>query len=105
MIRTKKAIAAIFRKIADKIEAGTCELNDLELTEVANILVHRKLNAEQVAHHLGVSRTTITRMVADGRIPHPRKLLVEKNIGGRMKLKIVLQSIIRNTACSLRIGL
>lgn len=46
MIRTKKAIAAIFRKIADKIEAGTCELNDLELTEVANILVHRKLNAE-----------------------------------------------------------
>ena len=75
MIRTKKAIAAIFRKIADKIEAGTCELNDLELTEIANMLVHRKLNAEQVAHHLGVSRTTITRMVADGRIPHPRKTL------------------------------
>lgn len=75
MIRTKKAIAAIFRKIADKIEAGTCELNDLELTEIANMLVHRKLNAEQVAHHLGVSRTTITRMIADGRIPHPRKTL------------------------------
>lgn len=75
MIRTKKAIAAIFRKIADKIEEGTCELNDLELTEIANMLVHRKLNAEQVAHHLGVSRTTITRMVADGRIPHPRKTL------------------------------
>lgn len=75
MIRTKKAIAAIFRKIADKIETGTCELNDLELTEIANMLVHRKLNAEQVAHHLGVSRTTITRMVADGRIPHPRKTL------------------------------
>lgn len=75
MIRTKKAIAAIFRKIADKIEEGTCELNDLELTEIANMLVHRKLNAKQVAHHLGVSRTTITRMVADGRIPHPRKTL------------------------------
>ena len=75
MITTKKAIAAIFRKIADKIEAGTCELNDLELTEIANMLVHRKLNAEQVAHHLGVSRTTITRMVADGRIPQPRKTL------------------------------
>ena len=75
MIRTKRAIAAIFRKLADKIEAGTCELNDLELTEIANMLVHRKFNAEQVAHHLGVSRTTITRMVADGRIPHPRKTL------------------------------
>lgn len=75
MIRSKKAIAAIFRQIADKIENGTCEVDDRELTEIANTLVHRKLNAEQLAHHLGVSRSTITRMVTDGRIPHPRKTL------------------------------
>ncbi len=75
MIRSKIAIAAIFRKIADAIESNTCELDDRELTEIANMLVHRKLNAEQLAHHLGVSRSTITRMVADGRIPHPRKTL------------------------------
>ena len=74
MIKSKKAIAAIFRKIADKIEAGTCEVDDRELNELANMLVHRKLNAEQLAH-LGVSRSTITRMVADGRIPRPRKTL------------------------------
>lgn len=73
MIRSKKSIAAIFRKIADKIEAGTCEVDDRELTEIANMLVHRKLNAEQLSHHLGVSRSTITRMVTDGRIPHPYK--------------------------------
>ena len=36
MIKSKKAIAAIFRKIADKIEAGTCEVDDRELTEIAN---------------------------------------------------------------------
>ena len=75
MIKSKKAIASIFRKIADKIEAGTCEVDDRELNELANMLVHRKLNAEQLAHHLGVSRSTITRMVADGRIPRPRKTL------------------------------
>lgn len=75
MIKSKGAIAAIFRKIADKIEAGTCEVDDRELTEIANMLIHRKLNAEQLSHHLGVSRSTITRMVADGRIPHPRKTL------------------------------
>ena len=75
MIRSKIAIASIFRKIADKIEAGTCEVDDRELTEIANTLVHRKLNAEQLAHHLRVSRSTITRMVTDGRIPHPRKTL------------------------------
>lgn len=75
MIRSKKAIAAIFRKIADKIEAGTCEVDDRELTEIANMLVHRKLNAEQLSHHIGVSRSTIVRMVTDGRLPHPRKTL------------------------------
>ena len=75
MIRSKIAIANIFRKIADKIEADTCEVDDRELNELANMLVHRKLNAERLAHHLGVSRSTITRMAADSRIPHPRKTL------------------------------
>ena len=75
MIKSKKAIAAIFRQIANKIEAGTCEVDDEELTEIANSFIHRKLNAEQLAHHLNVSRSTITRMVADGRIPRPRKTL------------------------------
>ena len=73
MIRSKIAIANIFRKIANKIEDGTCEVDDEELTEIANSFIHRKLNAEQLSHHLGVSRSTITRMVTDGRIPHPYK--------------------------------
>ena len=75
MIRSKSAIAAIFRQIADKIEAGTCEIDDEELTEVANSFIHRKLNAEQMCNHLNVSRTTLTRMIADGRVPRPRKTL------------------------------
>ncbi|AXF52157.1 MAG: excisionase [crAssphage sp. isolate ctcc615] len=75
MIKSKKAIAAIFRQLADKIEAGTCEVDDEELTEIANSFVHRKLNAEQMCHHLGVSRATLTRMVADGRVPYPMKTL------------------------------
>lgn len=75
MIKSKKAIATIFRQIADKIEAGTCEVDDEELTEIANSFIHRKLNAEQMCHYLKVSRATLTRMVADGRIPHPKKTL------------------------------
>lgn len=75
MIKSKKAIAAIFRQIANKIEAGTCEVDDEELTEIANSFIHRKLNAEQLSQHLGVSRSTITRMVTDGRIPRPNKTL------------------------------
>lgn len=75
MIRSRTAIAAIFRQIADKIENNTCEVDDMKLNEIANMIVHRKLNEEQLAHHIGVSRSTITRMIADGRIPHPRKTL------------------------------
>ena len=75
MIKTKKAIATIFRQIAKRIEDNTCEVDDRELTEIANMLIHRKLNAEQLARHINVSRSTLTRMVTDGRIPHPRKTL------------------------------
>ena len=75
MIKTKKAIADIFRQIAKRIEDNTCEVDDRELTEIANMLIHRKLNAEQLARHINVSRSTLTRMVTDGRIPHPRKTL------------------------------
>lgn len=75
MIKSRAYIASIFRKFADKIENNTCEMDDRELTEIANMLVHRKLNAEQLAHHLGVSRSTITRMVSVGKIPQPRKTL------------------------------
>lgn len=75
MIKSRAYVASIFRKFADKIENNTCEMDDRELTEIANILVHRKLNAEQLAHHLGISRSTITRMVSVGKIPQPRKTL------------------------------
>lgn len=75
MIKAKKVIAAIFRQIVQRIEDDTCEVDDRELTEIANMLIHRKLNAEQLARHINVSRSTLTRMVADGRIPHPRKTL------------------------------
>ena len=75
MIKSRTYIASIFRKFADKIETNTCEMDDRELNEIANMLIHRKLNAEQLAHHLGVSRSTITRMVSVGKIPQPRKTL------------------------------
>lgn len=75
MIKSKRAIANVFRQIADKIEAGTCEVDDEELTEIANSFIHRKLNAEQMCHYLNISRSTLTRMIADGRVPVPKKTL------------------------------
>ena len=75
MIKTKKKKKKKIAAIAKRIEDNTCEVDDRELTEIANMLIHRKLNAEQLARHINVSRSTLTRMVTDGRIPHPRKTL------------------------------
>lgn len=68
-----KEIANIFRMVADKVEAGTCAVDVENLTEIANSFVHIKMNAEQTCSYLGVSRSTLSRMVADGRVPYPHK--------------------------------
>lgn len=70
---TNKAIAKIFREFADKIENGTCATDIETLTDIANNLIHIKMNAEQLCNYLHCSRATLTRMVADGRVPIPHK--------------------------------
>ena len=73
MIKSRSAIAAIFRKIAAKIEDGTCTVDTETLTDIANKMIHIKMTAEETCSYLNVSRATLTRMVCDGRVPHPHK--------------------------------
>lgn len=68
-----KQIANIFRNVADKIEDGTCETDRDTLEEIAKVMIHIKMTAEQTCSYLNVSRATLSRMVIDGRVPHPRK--------------------------------
>lgn len=98
MIKSKAAIATIFRRIADKIENNTCELDDRELTDIANMLVHRKLNAEQLAHHLEYLVLLLLEWFVMVEYHILVKLLVEINIGGKMKWKIILPNIMLNMA-------
>lgn len=70
---SNKAIANIFREFADKIEKGTCGVDAETLNDIANNMIHIKMTAEETAAYLNVSRSTLTRMVCDGRIPSPHK--------------------------------
>ena len=70
---TPKQIANIFRDIADKIEDGTCAPDIDNLAEIASTFIHIKMTAEETCSYLGVSRATLSRMVIDGRVPHPHK--------------------------------
>lgn len=72
-ILTNKVIARIFREFADKIENGTCAVDSETLTDIANKMIHIKLNSEQMCNYLHCSRATLIRMVADGRVPRPHK--------------------------------
>lgn len=72
-ILTNKAIARVFREFADKIENGTCEVDTDTLTDIANKMIHIKLNAEQVCNYIHCSRATLQRMIIDGRVPRPYK--------------------------------
>lgn len=69
----RKAIADIFRGFADKIENNTCFVDTETLTQIANTMVHIKLNPDQMCEYLNTSRATLTRMIADGRVPIPHK--------------------------------
>lgn len=68
-----KHIANIFREFADKIENNTCDVDIDTLTDIANKMIHIKMTAEETCTYLNVSRATLTRMVADGRVPYPHK--------------------------------
>ena len=72
-IKTNKEIARIFRLFADRVEDGTCGTDPATLTAVANTMIHIKMTAEETCSYLGVSRATLSRMVIDGRVPHPHK--------------------------------
>lgn len=71
--RTAHQIAEIFRKVADKIDNGTCGLKPNELNAIASTLIHVEITEEQACHILRCSRTTLSRWVREGKIPPPHK--------------------------------
>lgn len=70
---TAKAIAKIFREFADKIDNNTCDTDLETLTDIANKMLHIKLNVDEMCKFIHVSRATLIRMAYDGRIPKPKK--------------------------------
>ena len=70
---TKKLILKILKDTYNRIENNTCGLDEEELLDLGNKLIHVKLNIEQTCKHLNCSRSTLNRMIFDGRVPKPYK--------------------------------
>lgn len=72
-MKSPKLVAKMIRQLADRIENGSCGLDDQELMEVAMMIAHRKVNIEQVCNNYGISRPTFYRWVECGKLPQPKK--------------------------------
>lgn len=66
-------LAAELRNVADKIEAGTCELTPEEAMKILDLVSHEAMSKEQACSYLNVSRATFDLHVSVGHIPRGRK--------------------------------
>lgn len=69
----KRMIAKLLREIADKIDAGTCELSEQEALEIMGAVAHRVLSKDQACAFLNIKRSRFDDHVRAGRIPRGRK--------------------------------
>lgn len=67
-----KLVIKYLREVADKIDAGTCELSDQEATDILKAIAHRALSKEQACAFLNCSRATFDNAIRDGLIPKGR---------------------------------
>lgn len=69
----KRMIVKLLREIADKIDAGTCELSEQEALEIMGAVAHRVLSKDQACAFLNIKRSRFDDHVRAGRIPRGRK--------------------------------
>lgn len=69
----KRIVAKHLREVADKIDAGTCELSEQEAIEIMGAVAHRVLSKDQACVFLNIKRSRFDDHVRAGRIPRGRK--------------------------------
>lgn len=69
MKANKKIVARMLKDTAEKIDNGSCGLDEEELIALCSMFLHRKINIEQTCQHFGVSRATLNRWQQCGKLP------------------------------------
>jgi predicted DNA-binding transcriptional regulator AlpA len=69
----KKYAAKILREAADKIDAGTCELDEDQVMEIASTIGHQVLSKDEACSYLNLSRSRFDDLVREEKIPRGRK--------------------------------
>lgn len=76
----KQLIVHSLRDIANKIDAGTCELNSTEAAELLEVISHISMSKESACMHLNISRSRFDDLVREGKIPKGKKCIGFKEL-------------------------
>ena len=71
--KLKRLLVSQLREIADKIDAGTCELSESEAMDIMSVLSHQAMSKEDACIYLNLSRSRFDDLVREGKIPKGRK--------------------------------
>lgn len=69
----RKYAVKILREAADKIDAGTCELDEDQVMDIASTIGHQVLSKDEACSHLNLSRSRFDDLVREGKVPKGKK--------------------------------
>ena len=64
-----KIFAKLLRDTANKVEAGTCEIDEQQAMDICNMLSHEPLSKDQACSYLNMSRSKFDSLVLNGKLP------------------------------------
>ena len=68
-----KNIAKLLRELADKIDAGNCEMTEEQAMDMMSAFSHEAISKEQACSYLNLSRSRFDDLVREGKIPKGKK--------------------------------
>lgn len=69
----KRTVSKLLRQIADKIDGGTCELDEEQAMNIMATIGHEPLSKDASCSYLNISRSKFDSLVADGKLPKGKK--------------------------------
>ena len=76
----KSNCSTIFKKAADKIENGSCNLNDTKIKYLVSHIMHEEMNKQEAADYLNMSTRTFDRYIEKGELPQGVHVRCSKNL-------------------------
>ena len=64
-----KMFAKLLRDTANKVETGTCEIDEQQAMDICNMLSHEPLSKDQACGYLNMSRSKFDSLVLNGKLP------------------------------------